>query len=333
MNRITLAMIAGGALYATPVLADDPAPTDPAAGGTTEAAPDPNAGGGAGAGMSTTEGNGAAPPSWTQEMIKRPFTAMKGGIVAYGDLDIMHVDFGMASATQYQLHLGGAYGVTDKISAGLEYSFPLAGDGTDGVTGKGPLRLYGIMGLTQSDKMTIAAEADFELNFAGGVDAMTGDATTTKAIHAGLDVRYMATPKVALFTGSPMGPAVPGALGSLQVAGFGTFGTQQHLSISLESDGPITFSIPVGVAFQATPKIFAYADTVLASIALANSPYPDGMDTKSIVFIGDDNLEIPLHVGGFYSANKNLDIGVTLLDNLKHAGDLIVIALGARWTK
>jgi hypothetical protein len=339
MQAKVLFIGAGLLLAAGTAFADDP----PAAGGGAggEAA---GAGSGSGsAAPATADATAAAGASvgWPAEIGSRPYTLPTGGIAAYGDVDIMTITstspMGMSTSfTQEQLHIGGAYGINDKLSVGAEFSFPLAGDGTDNTKFKGPLRFYGLYQLTHTDKMDVTAAADFELNLCGGVDMM-GNCATTKAIGAGLDLKYTVAPKFNVFTGSGFGPGVPSGLGGIVFPGLGAFGIGNHLAISLESKGPITFSVPVGASYQASPQLFAYLSTELLSFAISNSPYADtsGMAgaTKSVVFIGDDNLQIPINLGGFYSLNKNLDVGLNIFDNLKHPGDVYVLALAARWYK
>lgn len=290
-------------LFASPALADDSVPGAPAV---------------------------AAGPT---RMIDRPFSLREGGMAAYGSIDIVHAAAGMIEASQYQMRVAGAYGISKDLSVGAEYGFPFAGDGTDETTGKGPFHLYGLYSLTQDDSLTVAVVAAFQANLAGAFDAMSGDPVTTKALSAGFDVRYKVTPDIAVFSGSPFGPAVPGTLASLQIAGLPSRGTQQHFSMSLEDKGPVLFDVPIGVGFQATPELFAYVDTILASIAISESPYRElSGQTKTTVFFGGDDLKYPLHLGAYYAMDKNIDIGGALLTNLDAAGDLYVVSLAARWT-
>ena len=116
----------------------------------------------------------------------------------------------------------------------------------------------------------------------------------------------MVAPKIALYTGNPipMGPA------------------GQHLSISLASNGPITFAVPVGVALQASPQLFAFVDTTLAQFSISNS---------SNAFIFSDF--IPVNVGALYRAAKDIDVGITFTDDLKNAGDFYIVGLTARYLK
>ena len=80
----------------------------------------------------------------------------------------------------------------------------------------------------------------------------------------------------------------------------------------------------VGVGFQATPQIYAFASTTLAGFALSGG--------GSSVYIFSDF--IPISVGAFYSASDKLDLGAEFSDDLKNAGDFYSIAFTARyWVK
>jgi hypothetical protein len=305
MNRIKLALIAGGALIAAPAFADDQA--EPAAGGTTEAGGEVQTpAGGAGAGMEATAGaSGGATMAWPKEIIDRPLTVLAGKIGAGADLGIAHVSVtvaGMtASSTGEGLGLIGAYGVSDKLEVGGSYSFSL-----NEFEIKGPLTLFGNFNLTNNGKLAVGAGAGLVIDFAG-VDAMGGSATNL-ALDAGLGVRFKLAPKFALFTGNPY---APGLLGN-------------HLHLGLSGDEGKFFSIPVGFAMQATPELFAFIDTTIATILISDP----GMGDR-VSLISDFT---PLNIGAWYAVNKNIDAGATIsfLD-VQHAGDFWGITLGARY--
>ena len=250
-----------------------------------------------------------------EAMIDRHYVVGKGKIGAYGDFFIAHLSITAGaitvSATGEGIHVGGGFGLTDKITAGIDYTAPVAGDFTN--KGKGPLALFGMFELAHSAKMSVAATADFTADL-GGSDGM-GGTKVSKAIHAGLGLKYLVAPKIAIFTGAPFGPGPAG----------------QHLSISLESSGPINFSLPVGVGLQAMPKLFAYVDTNLLVFRIANKGMADAVSP-----IGSDiakgGIGIPLTLGGFFAVNKMIDVGASLsFFDLAHAGDFYTIALGARY--
>jgi hypothetical protein len=298
MNRIKLAVIAGGALFAAPVFADDT--TEPAAGGTVEAGAGAEvSAGGAGAGMeATAAASGGASMAWPQAVIDRPYVLPASKIAAGGDLVIAKVSFtdpvsGMTTtSTGEGLGIIAGYGVTDKITAGLTYAFSL-----NEFEIKGPLTLYGEFQLAHSAKMSVAASASFTYDLAA----------ETMGLAAGLGLRYNVAPKIAVFTGAPFGPGPVG----------------QHLSIDLDPTN-ISFDVYGGAGFQATPQIFAYLSTNLAHIKISG-------DMNANAFFGADF--IPLSLGGVFALNKNLDIhaGFNLVD-LKEIGfDVFALSAGVTW--
>jgi hypothetical protein len=195
------------------------------------------------------------------------------------------------------LLLGAGYGVNEKLEIGATYAIDVHDpSGTFPNSGKGPLAIYAGYSL-MAGKLSIAAGADFTIDL-GNTDA--------KAINAGLAVRYMVAPKIAIVTGNPVPPGPVG----------------QHLSISLASNGPITLAIPVGVELQASPQAFLYLNTELASFSISNS---------SNAFLFSDF--IPIDVGLLYRAGPGLDVGAHFADNLKSAGDFYVFGVMLRYMK
>jgi long-subunit fatty acid transport protein len=308
MNRIKLAVIAGGALFATPVFAQDA--TEPAAGGEAAAGAEvttPTTGAEVTAGAT-----GAVSMAWSRSVIDRPYVLNKGKIGAYGQYAIAKASFDLGmgmtvSATGDGFGVGAGYGVTDKITAGLQYGF------TPGIIGdadselKGQLDLFGEFQISRSAKMDITASANFSMDLCGGVDAM-GDCVSAMGINAGLGARYNIAPKMAAFTGAPYGPGPVG----------------QHLSISLEDGNAMSFAIPVGFMYQATPELNVHLTTELGRIAFNDA-------AGESAFIGADYFQ--LGIGGLYSVTPNIDVtGMFLLPDLKEAQfDLYAFALGARW--
>jgi hypothetical protein len=311
---LKLALLGSSLLFTAPAFAQDaPAGGDASGTATVGAGADANAGGataGAGATVGATADAGAAVTAWSDQNIDNPVTLPKGGLGVFGDFEIFKLNFPSldptmpnSSITTEFLALGAGFGVTDKITAGVTYAVDIHDDGgtfpSDG-RWKGPLGLYGEFNIMNKDKLSVTAGADFQINLQ--------DTDFGKAINAGLSVKYKVAPKVAVFTGNPLplGPA------------------GQHLHISLDDMGPVDFRIPVGVALQPTPQIFAFADTELLNIGISNS------DTNAI---GSDAFGIPLQVGALFRAAKDLDLGLTFQDDLKNAGDTYLIGFNARFYK
>lgn len=324
MKRLSKIVLGCSLLAATPAFADDatgaPAP-DPATPPPTAPAATVSASAEVGVGLIAAE-----------------HTLPKAKVLVYGDFDIANAsnDDGMGgstSATLESIHIGGAYGVSDVLTVGGEYSADVAGDTLDGTNFKGPLRLFGEYKLKHDEKMSMSIEGDFEINLCGTVDLTGTDisCSATEALGATFNARYAAAPKVAIFTGNPVGPGVAGGTGALVFGGFGSKGIGDQLRIGLNNDQPVALAIPVGVGVQAAPKVFIYAETILATIFFSNGPQDSNGDSKTAIFIGSDDQGIPLQAGAYFSANPQLDIGVTFLDDLKHAGDLYVIGLAGRY--
>ena len=256
--------------------------------------------------------------AWPAAIIERPYALPGDTLSLYGDFDVVHFSVGsganMIAGTGEALHLGGAYGITTKITTGLDYAFPFAGDSV-GKQGRGPLVGFGEYDVFHDAALSVTASADFTADFSA-TDAMANPTVAT-TLHAGAAVRYRLSPTLCVFTGAPSGPGLVG----------------QQLSVRLESNGPITFTLPVGAGMQVTPRAFAFASTTLAAIAIAHSPFADSSNpntTKRAVFVGGDNLGIPLTLGGWF-ALATADVGVMIADDLRHPGDLYTVALGLRW--
>jgi hypothetical protein len=306
MNRIKLAVFAGGALFAAPAFAQDS--TEPAAGGEAAATGEASTGA-APTGEATVAGAAdAGSLTWSRSVIERPYIVNKGKLGAYAQLGIAKFSFtdptsGMTTSfTGDGLGVGAAYGITDKISAGLQYSFTpgLIGDADSEI--KGPLEIFGEFQIKHDGKLDITASVDLGLGLAND--------PVTKGITAGLGARYTLAPKMAVFTGAPYGPGPVG----------------QHLSISLDDGNAASFDIPVGFMYQATPELNVYANTALGHIAFNDA-------AGDSVFFGADY--IPVGIGGLYSATPNIDITANFqLPDVKEIGfDLYAFFLGARYNQ
>ncbi len=306
-----LKFVLAGLLFTTPALAQDATVEGEAsAGASVEAGAEVNAGAEGGASM---EGSASAEVTAmvnSKSAIDWRLLPNKGKIGAYGAFSVLRLSFddGMgnsASATADGFGIGAAYGITDKIAVGAQYAVTLGLFDADSEFA-GPLDIFGQFDIMTDDKLHLTASADFEFDLCGGRDTM-GDCVSSKAIHAGLGARYKLTPKMAVFTGAPYGPGPVG----------------QHLSISLEDSGPISFSLPVGFMFQATPELNINAQTSLGTIAINDS-------AGDSAFIGADFFALSL--GGLFAVNEQIAVEASIaLPDLKEIGfDIMVFSVGAR---
>ncbi len=286
MKRLSKVLIAAAATIAVPVhsaFAQDPAPTEEGTPPAEDATGTPPPDGSAPA----VEEGGAATGTWSMEIINRPLTMLKGMIRAQADLGILKINIPAippattgSSSTGVALTVGAGYGVSDKLEAGVSYGISLKE-----FEAKGPLTLYGLFSIKDSPKMRLAAGASFGYNLA----------SEKLAIGAGLAFQYHLTDKMMVY----MPPS--------------------HLSIGLDPTA-VAISLPVGFAFQATPNIFAFAETNLFNI---------GIEPSGSTFIFADNT--PLTVGAFYSPSNKMDIGASIgAVNLPDIADLFVFQLTAR---
>lgn len=254
------------------------------------------------------------PAELSTQLIDNPYVEPAGKFGLDGAFDLVHSGFtdpatGMtASFTTEGFELGGGYGFTDHLTAGLTYAFPLAGDNTDETRFKGPLALYGEYSIVHGDRLVLAASADVTADLCGTYNAM-GHCAVATTIHAGAGVRYKLTPNVALYSGAPIGPGPVG----------------QQLSISTQSGALSSLGIPVGGELQVSPTVFTYLQTELLRFDLANG------NGNVVDVIGTDALGVPLALGGLYAVSPGLHVGAQLdFADLKHIGDDYVIGIVLR---
>jgi len=298
--------IVGASLLCSGIAAAQPA--DPAA---PDAPPPPDG---------TTAPATTSPSS--DEFISAPLVLARSKYSVYGHLDILHISQTIppippatmsttSSHTGVAVDVGFGYGVSDKLTVGAAYAFGLIND----FEIKGPFSLYAAYSLYAKDKLTIGASGNVTFDFNNSADT---------TLQAGLGVRYQVVPKVAIYTGgtplSASGLSLAGAVPNETPTAGGILG--QHLSIGLYSKGPITFDLPIGAGFQATPQIFAWVNTSIGHINFSNS---------ANAFIFADY--IPLDIGANYRASKNLQVEAYMaLPDLKNAQfDLVFFGIGARY--
>jgi len=229
--------------------------------------------------VATSSSSGDA---WPQEMIKRPFTVNSAMVDAHVGLGVANV----GGTTAEGLTGGLAYGVSNQIELGVDYAL-----GLHEFEAEGPLTAHLGFRALHNDKMSAA-----------GVAAVTYDLNTKAAdLGVGVPFRYTLASQVAVYT--------PGHQLAVALA-------RDDNGTGMSIPKPITLSLPVGVAYQATPNIYAFAETNIANISISNS--------TTAVFAADF---IPIVIGAFYSPSNKIDVGVAVTDDLDHAGDAYAVSL------
>jgi hypothetical protein len=257
-----------------------------------------------------------APPKG-ETLQDRALTTPEGQIDLHGGLPINVLTVtdttGMAtSSTSEGLALGVAYGFNAKTEVGFDYTIGLSPG-----TIKGPATLHGAYSLAHG-KLDFAAAAALGIDFYDTVDSvtMTTSSQTAASLQLGAWVRYHATPTLSIFSGLP---GTPNASASLSRLAFALPVLSYQVQIGLGDRGATSITLPIGLGYQASPKLYAFASVNLANIRIANT---------SNAFLFKDY--IPIAVGGFYSFDT-VSLGASLADDLKQGFGYLRFELVARY--
>ncbi len=283
--------------------------------------------------------------AWSDSAVERPLTLPASKMAIYGDADMLKLDLGGISATAELVHGGVGYGVTDQLTIGVDYAVNLhsstsvtvggvsaSSDDSLPGNGRGPVIPY-VSFRALHGPLSIAVSGGLVANLANStVDAMGNMSySTTYTLIAGALVKYNISPSFAVYSGAPVGGGILGFASS--PFGPGPLGNQLEIGLSKtgSTTEPSRAFLPIGIAVQASPQVFAFAQTTLMGAYVANAP--TGADNP--VFIGSDStkggLGIPAVAGVFVSATHDLELGATLaFPDLQHVGDLYAFGLAAR---
>ncbi len=299
-KRLVLSSLLLGALGGV-AFADDQ-PSDPMAVPVGGAA-DPAAGTATGGAPPVADGTPAA--RWPKGVIDRPLTLPAGLGLAGADV-IIYTKVVDPSSTTGGTTVGVApdialgYGVTDDFEINTltpTYAFPATPDGSI----KGPLDAgigYKLLRGALDGKLEVIARAVI------GYDI---EAEYFRPLRIGLQAQYNATPKIAILSHD---------------TGLGNAGIGIFVDGPAGVDKPVYLTLPVGVAYQATPELWIEADTsIFSTINISNTT------TNSISDV------TPLAVTGIYNTlDGHLDLlGYFSFGDLQHAGDTISFGVGFRY--
>lgn len=250
----------------------------------------------------------ATGPGWSDQIIDNGLVLPASALGVYGDLDVTRIQFTsppippatmgiITTDTALDVLAGVGYGVNDLATIGAQWQLPL--DNGEGAFGNaGVITGYGGYSLVRDDKLAVVAGGDLSVDFAG---------SATGFLHAGVSLRYKVAPKVVIYSGNPLAP--------------GPYG--QQLTIGFNNNAEIALDLPVGLGWQLHPKAFAWVQTAVAHIKLANT-------ANEIIFAD----YIPLELGALYRAKQDLDVGGFLsFPDLENAGSFFGFGVMLRYYK
>lgn len=260
------------------------------------------------------------PPGATPRAINdRPLTLGKGKISVHGGLrisvltlpDLAGVN---VSKTSQGFALGGTYGVSDKLEIGGDYTVGISPGSI-----KGPLTLHGAYRASASAKLDVAIAGGLAVDYYDTIDPvmMTTTSIALASVQLGMWARYRVNRKVSLFTGLP---ALPDSTVSHSKLSIPLPPLAYQLAVGLNGGGAIALDLPVGLGYQASPKLYAFVDIDLAHIRIKNTVNR---------FLFKDF--IPVQLGAFYALDK-LDLGASLSDDLQQGFDYLRFDIVARYS-
>ena len=228
-------------------------------------------------------------------------TLRAGGLELHGSLPIFS-QTGLGGDRLILGGVGGAFGLTDDVQLGADYAFEVSPD-TDAA---GVLAAHGLFRIAHGGQTSAAV--------GGGV--LYSHAVDGIAFAGGLQLRIRLNQQFSIFTNTS---GIPLCGSCLQLLGPVT----GQLFVAHPNDGGdnlVVLNLPVGLGIQATPELYLFGETVIATVLL--SPKTDSVKEFSD-YIG-------LHAGAWLSASKQLDVGAGLGIDLKNTSDDYLFELRAR---
>lgn len=240
---------------------------------------------------------------WPGAIADRPWNLNGGMLEVHGSMPIFAASSGGGGSSDTLVLAGGglSVGVSDQLEVGGDYAFELSpsSDAAGVFAGHAMLRLV----------------HDSQLDIALGGAAFYSHAADGFAIAAGAAIRYRLSRQLSIYTGTG---GVPICGTCLQILGPVT--GQALFLVPNSGDAEILLNVPVGLGFQASPNLYIFADTSIATLEL--SPRSDS--------VAEFSDYIGLHAGAWITASNKLEIGGSFADDLKHAGDLYIVEIAAK---
>jgi hypothetical protein len=250
----------------------------------------------------TEDPNGMGIANWPQAIADRPTTLNGGMVELRGDIAVFGFSTSGSSTDTFSLAgVGASFGISNGIEVGGDYAFQVSPDVDAAGVFAGHLQLRLAHGGPLSASL--------------GVAALYSHSADGIVLAGGLNVRYRLSPQISLYT---MTSGVPLCGGCLKVLGPVT--GQFLIGIPNKGDTEVVLNLPVGLGIQASPEVYLYAETSLATFMLTP-------ENTNIATGGD---YVGLNAGAWFAASKQLDLGISFADDLKHAKDLYLIEVAAK---
>ena len=250
----------------------------------------------------------AAPAStagWPTAIADRPYNLNAGMLELHGALPFASAE---GSQTEVLLGVGASYGISDAIEIGADYALELR----PSTEAAGVFAGHVLVRLIHN--------ADISAAIGGSIfysDSLSGSGLTLGTF--GVAVRYRFNKQVSIFTDTNLCAGCVNIAGPVMGQGVVAYESGSNGSSSSTIVG---FTLPVGIAYQATPQLYLSAATIVGAILL--SP-----ETDSALEFRD---VIPVIASAWFSATPHLDLGASITDDLKNASDNYFFELGAKLT-
>jgi hypothetical protein len=239
----------------------------------------------------------AAPTAYPEAMSDRAYNLDKGMVEIHGAMPIFALGGG---STDILAGIGVSYGISDALEIGADYAF----EASPKVEFDGLFAAHARLRVAHTEQVSasLGVAAFYSKSF-------YSDGITLLAI--GASVRYRINKQLSLFTESNACGGCINVVGPVM---------GQGIIASGGGDSIVGFTVPVGVGLQATPQVYLSASTVIGAILL--SP-----QTDSYFLLRD---AIPVVAGAWFAATPKLDLGASITDDLKDAGNNYFFELGVK---
>jgi hypothetical protein len=247
-----------------------------------------------------------APESmWPRAIADRPYNLNQGMVELHGAMPIS----GVGGDTEVLAGVGASFGASDKIELGGDYAFQISPK-TDAA---GIFAAHVKIRLAHDEKMSAALGASILYSHSLYSDGLVLG-------FGGVAFRYRINKQISIFSDTNVCGGCVNVAGP--VAGQFIFANVSD-SGGGSSQNIVAFTIPAGIGIQANSQLYLSAATVFGAILL--SPTTDSY------FLFKDT--IPVVASAWMSVSPQVDLGISLTDDVKDASNDYFVELGAKFAK